>query len=88
MMEFPDQGSEGVYNATLALLGRDERMLEYGLPFGHEPTLAPVWITVVGRNQMWPVHVYDLNAGTKKEVESARNYMHAAGPNVPRRAQD
>ncbi len=83
MMQFPDQGSEGVYNATLALLGQDERMLEYGLPFRHEPTLAPVWITVVGRNQMWPVQVYDLNAGTKEEVESARNYMHAAGPNVP-----
>ncbi len=75
LMQFPDQGSEGTYNATLALLGQDELMLEYGLPFGHEPTLAPLWITVVGRNQMWPLQLYDMKA--------ARNYMYAAGPDVP-----
>ncbi len=81
LTQFPDQGSQGVYNAALALLGADNRMLEYGLPFEEDATRAPLWITVVGYNQMWPLQVYDLNVGAKEEIESARNYMYAAEPN-------
>ena len=80
MMQFPDQGSQGVYNGVLALLHADDEMLEYGLPFDQTATREPLWITVVGRNQMWPVQVYDLNAGTEEEIKSVRDYMYAARP--------
>jgi hypothetical protein len=72
LTQFPDQGSEGTYNATLALLLHDEQMLEYGLPFEPAATLPPLWITVVGRNQMWPLHAYDMQ-GT-----FAQDYIYAS----------
>lgn len=32
-LQFPDQNSEGVYNAMLLLLGREDQLMEYGIPF-------------------------------------------------------
>jgi hypothetical protein len=93
LTQFPDQGSEGSYNATLALLGDDDvgnqsaaghrfddRMLEYGLPFKGNATLPPLWITVVGGNQMWPLQVYDLK-GTP-----AQSYMYTSAAVLPEAA--
>ena len=77
--QFPDQGAQGVYEATLASLGGDseKQLLEFGIPFDdqkHSPDgymRPPLWITVVGRNRMWPVRVYDLNP-----VGNARWYLN------------
>ena len=33
LLQFPDENSEGVYNAALALLGKERHIREYGLPF-------------------------------------------------------
>lgn len=54
-LQFPTANAEGVYNATLAQLSRPELMLEYGQPFELKPTKPGLWLTVVGRDQLWPV---------------------------------
>ncbi len=60
-LQFPDQNSQGVYNAMLILLNRQGSMLEYGIPFTYpsEEQLVrpPLWITTVGRVGFWPVAV-------------------------------
>jgi hypothetical protein len=61
-LQFPTDTAEGVYNAALALLGRPDMMLDYGLPFDYRqgPGLArtpPVWLSVVGKNDLWPVRL-------------------------------
>lgn len=68
-MQFADEGSQGTYNATLALLGARTHMLEYSAPFldSKKPTdslvppplAPPVWISVVGKDHLWPVEAYD-----------------------------
>jgi hypothetical protein len=61
--QFPDQNSEGVYNALLILLNRRHRLLDYGLPFQSLPPMEqrppnpPLWITTIGRQGFWPVAV-------------------------------
>lgn len=66
-LQFPDDGTEGVYNATLALLRDDKDMVEFSPPF-KEVTKAsgqtgpPVWITVVGRDRLLPVTAYDVSS--------------------------
>jgi hypothetical protein len=39
-IQFPDQGTEGVYNAMSNLLRPTEPLLEYGSPFDRQPDLA------------------------------------------------
>lgn len=58
-LQFASHSSFGVYNAALALLGREELMVDYGSPFwlekegdGRKPAL---WISQVGRDALWPV---------------------------------
>lgn len=60
---------QGTYNAVQALLGTPQKLLEYGPPFAFadgtatcarqykEKCRPPVWISVVGRYGMWPLHV-------------------------------
>lgn len=76
-LQFPDQNSEGVYNAMLVLLKRlpekvekpcEERepLLEYGAPFEplpsrSEPRVPPLWISTVGRQGFWPVALLHYN---------------------------
>jgi hypothetical protein len=68
LLQFPDENSEGVYNAALVLLGKEEHLEEYGFPFDPDPKpetaklMPPVWITVVGRDRLWPVNVYSVSA--------------------------
>src|SRR5262249_21022617 len=54
-LQFPDDGTEGTYNATLALLGDDRHLAEYSPPLADSTVTAdfrpPVWISVVGRNR-------------------------------------
>jgi hypothetical protein len=58
-LQFADHTSQGVYNATLALLGGKvpEEMLEYGDPFPRESTQSKpgIWISAVGKDELWPV---------------------------------
>jgi hypothetical protein len=67
-LQFPDDSSEGTYNATLALLGHDNDILEFSPPFSRGGDASsgtvrpPVWISVVGRDRLWPTKVYDVNS--------------------------
>lgn len=63
--QFSAQSSQGLYNATLALLDRDDLMLEYGFPFDKyevgETRYPALWLGVVGRNGIWPVKTFRLD---------------------------
>ncbi|MEJ2009817.1 MAG: hypothetical protein P8Z30_16960, partial [Acidobacteriota bacterium] len=58
-LQFSSQDAEGVYNATLELLGQERLMLDYGEPFppqgSESPAKPALWVTVVGRNGPVPV---------------------------------
>jgi len=59
-LQFSNQAAEGVYNATLALLGHAPKMLEYGRPFESQQLAKPaLWVTAVGRNGSLPVRLLD-----------------------------
>lgn len=65
--QFADDTAEGLYNAALALLDADDRVLEYSAPFVDphkvsEAVTPPVWITVVGRDRLLPVSAFDVAA--------------------------
>lgn len=70
--QFRSQSEQGMFNATLAQLGRSDGLLGYemppGLQFGREgrfdecqdsPALCrpPVWISVIGRTRVYPLTV-------------------------------
>jgi len=63
-LQFSTPNEEGIYNATLALLSREDLMLEYGLPFeeynGGGQRHPALWLGIVGRNGIWPVKVFDV----------------------------
>ena len=58
LVQFPSDTAEGVYNATLALMGRNDMMLDYAEPFNPDSKRPPVWITMVGNDQFWPLAIY------------------------------
>ena len=63
-LQFSSQASEGVYNATLALLHQDGKMVDYGKPLAvatdasstdrHKPSL---WVTAIGNQRTLPVRL-------------------------------
>ncbi|HUA33672.1 MAG TPA: hypothetical protein VMA09_08700 [Candidatus Binataceae bacterium] len=57
-IQFPSDEAEGIYNATLAQLGAAAAMVDYGLP--GRSNKPPLWISVVGRNGMWPIAAVDV----------------------------
>jgi hypothetical protein len=64
--EFSSGTAEGVFNATVALLGRPERMVEYGMPFTADRKDSDfqkpgLWLTVVGRGDVWPLDVLKVD---------------------------
>ena len=64
--EFSSGTAEGVFNATVALLGKPERMVEYGMPFaadakGSDIQKPGLWLTVVGRGDVWPLDVLKVD---------------------------
>jgi len=68
LMQFPDENSEGVYNAALVFLDQREHLREYRFPFRGvdakakpETFLPPVWITVVGHDRLLPVNAYAVS---------------------------
>jgi hypothetical protein len=77
-LQFPNDSTQGVYNATLALLDQNNLMLEYGRPFdfgrnaggGRTP---PIWLSAVGKNGIWPVRLLSVGRGEG-------NYLVAGSP--------
>jgi hypothetical protein len=63
-LQFSTHSSQGVYNATLELLGEQDQMLEYGMPFHiykkGESRRPALWLGVVGRNGIWPVKAIEI----------------------------
>jgi hypothetical protein len=95
---FPNNGSEGVFNATLALLAYDASgkplspdapaLVDYSPP-GGGPRVPQVWISVVGSSGIWPVeHVnWFESAGGATTTAAERAYvfpLRDRGSDVPR----
>jgi hypothetical protein len=57
LLQFPMMGAQGVYNALLALLDRDDAMLDYRyrLADKSESWGPSVWLGVVGQDAIWPL---------------------------------
>jgi hypothetical protein len=63
-LQFSNQAAEGVYNATLALLGQEGKLVDYGRPLAvranapppeqHKPSL---WVTAIGNGEALPVRI-------------------------------
>ena len=63
-LQFSNQAAEGVYNATLALLHQDGKMVDYGKPLAvstsapsterHRPSL---WVTAIGNEKTLPIRL-------------------------------
>jgi hypothetical protein len=58
-LQFSNQASEGVYNAILALLNKQDKILEYGEPFTGKRNRAilhpTLWVTSISRDGPLPV---------------------------------
>ena len=70
--QFSNHQSQGIYNATLALLGEYDGMLEYGYPFekyekGGQRYPA-LWLSMVGRNGIWPVKAFKIDNPNKEQT--------------------
>jgi hypothetical protein len=82
--QFPSGAAEGVFNAALVLVGRDDALVEYGPPF---PQLVspraedvvrnrpPLWLSVVGNASVWP-----LAALSDYSDGEAYLYVRSRGP--------
>lgn len=62
--QFPDDASESTYNAAVTLLGFQTNLREFSLPFPEDQDIKngiapPVWISVVGRDRLWPIHAVE-----------------------------
>jgi hypothetical protein len=85
-LQFSSQAAEGVYNATMALLGQNAKMVDYGGPLSrpggapsstaHKPAL---WVTAIGNGEALPI--------TLLRWEDRSSYTYppapAAGPVTP-----
>ncbi len=56
-LQFPDHSSQGVYNATLDLVGRSDKKLETRFPFKRGSIGPALWLSAVGRNDLWPIEI-------------------------------
>ena len=73
LVQFPSDTAEGVYNATLALVGHTDMMLDYAEPFDPKSKRPPAWITMVGTDQFWPLAIFPVGpsfADLKKEADA------------------
>jgi hypothetical protein len=75
--QFSSHNAQGYYNATLALLCREDRMLEYGHPFNEykdgQARHPVLWLGIVGRNGIWPVKIFDISHGKTSHTFSVPN---------------
>jgi hypothetical protein len=65
-LQFSNQAAEGVYNATLALLGQDGKLVDYGKPLAvsanaqtPDPRQPSLWVTAIGNGKALPVRILD-----------------------------
>jgi len=71
---FASRYSQGIYNATLSLLGAKDKMKESGSPWGGAPK-PPLWLTAVGRNGYWPIALLSTE-GTETKVPEVDEPSH------------
>jgi hypothetical protein len=83
LVQFPSDTAEGVYNATLALLGHSDAMLDYAEPFRAASMRPPLWITMVGSDQFWPLAIYPVSADTADYLVDSKAERPAAIPANP-----
>ena len=88
----PSEDCQGIYNAAIALLARDNEpndlksLLEYGPPFEKDADCChrpPVWISIIGQSGPHPLHsVVPTNDGCtpeeQKEWEDSESHVYAA----------
>ena len=68
---FMSDESEGVFNATLYQLGKRADMMEYASPMASVNSYGPpTWLTVVGRDAMYPVALVDRPISTDARKET------------------
>ncbi len=87
--QFSSDMTEGVFNATLALLGRGDQMLDYHPPFA--PPLdtfdigqPPVWIEAIGNNALIPIEIQPITPGLSTTYfYGSPNSVDAEGPEMP-----
>jgi hypothetical protein len=72
-VQFPNGASQGVYNAAILHLREIEKKeekdpnlwpkpLEYGEPFRAQSTRPPLWVGMVGHNQIWPLETLPVES--------------------------
>jgi hypothetical protein len=88
-VQFPSDTAEGAYNATLALLGGDKEMLDYGDPFIADARIPQLWVSVIGSGGVWPLatipikddghYLYERTSGS-----SYKSYVWSGWPAAAR----
>ena len=90
-VQFPSDTAEGTYNATVALLGGDNNLLDYGDPFNADARIPPLWVTVIGKGGLWPlatIPVKDDNHYLYQRANwSTAQYTYYAWPGWPAAAR-
>ena len=84
--QFPSGPAEGVFNATLVLVGRDDALVEYGPPFPQLPgddgkerpqDRPALWLSVVGNASAWPL------AALSDYRDDSYLYLRTRPPSAP-----
>ena len=90
-VQFPSDTAEGAYNATVALLGNDNNLLDYGDPFNAGSRIPPLWVTVVGNGSVWPlaaIPIHDENQYLYTRASwSTSQYPYYSWPGWPAAAR-
>ncbi|HKQ78342.1 MAG TPA: hypothetical protein VJ810_31875, partial [Blastocatellia bacterium] len=89
-LQFSTQNTQGLYNATLALLDKKDRMLEYGLPFHiyqkGDQRYPAIWLGIVGSDGIWPVKTFDPFPDKKPSEKYSYTLLipsNSSGADVP-----
>jgi len=90
-VQFPSDTAEGTYNATVALLGGDNNLLDYGDPFDADARIPPLWVTVIGNGGLWPLGTIPIKDDNHYLYEraswSTSEYNYYAWPGWPAAAR-
>jgi len=78
-LQFSSQAAEGVYNATLALLHQEAKMVDYGRPLPGSAGASPssvykpsLWVTAIGNGETLPVSLL--------RWEDSKGYTYSPDP--------
>jgi hypothetical protein len=77
-IQFSLDASEGIYNATLKLLGGRSPLLDYIKPFSPDSESHPLWISIVGADQIWPISILDGKVPVDSMVSATQSGPGAA----------